>query len=99
MFTENLNMIKTTFLFNMIFFTLLAFRGAFAEPAVQNTTIKSALDEFNASASYRLPQLSAAQLEALDSGRVVTILDRQGGGDQPRRATADAGYLRHRHPH
>jgi hypothetical protein len=80
-------MTKTIFLFNMIIFLLIALQGASAEPAPQNTLIKSALDEFNASATYRLPQLSVSQLEALDSGRVVTILDRQGGSEQPRRAT------------
>ena len=49
--------------------------------------IQAALQQFNQGAVYELPKLTAQQIENLRAGKVVKVMDQQGGTTQPRRAT------------
>lgn len=59
-----------------------------AVDAVDAAVLRAALEEFNAHAVWTLPELEAAQLEALLAGEVVRWVDRPEGPEGPRRAAA-----------
>lgn len=67
---------------------LLSVFSVFAAPSA--VEVKEALAVFNKDAVYTLPSLTAKQIETLRAGKVVKVMDRQGGTTQPRRAT---GFL------
>jgi len=55
-----------------------------AKPTSQ--AIKLAITQFNEYAYYSLPSLSNAQISELLNGKTLSIIDRQGGDMEPRRA-------------
>ena len=67
----------------MLFF--VGWGVAFAAPSAAE--IQQAIQQFNQGAVYDLPSLSTQQIESLRAGKVVKVMDQQGGTTQPRRAT------------
>ena len=61
--------------------------GSVSWASPSTAEIQQALQQFNQGAVYELPTLSAQQLENLRAGKVVKVMDQQGGTTQPRRAT------------
>ena len=72
----------------MFIFSL--FNLALAVPTVTSDTIQTHIRQFNQSAHFPIPTLSADQIATLQAGEVVTILDDSAGADAPRRAV---GYM------
>ena len=55
-----------------------------AKPSSQEIVL--AIEQFNAHSHFDLPQLSNAQVQSLLNGETLSIIDQQGGENEPRRA-------------